>query len=113
MGKTNVPSETHVIHVPADVTVKNAAAFKETLLEALQTHAKVSLDLSEVEDVDMSFFQLLCAAHKSAMDGGMDFSCGQKDASAAVREAVSFAGFSRHVGCSFSDASSCLWLEED
>ena len=44
------------------LTMHTADAIRTDLLEAIDTHAKISIDCSGVEEVDLSFIQLLIAA---------------------------------------------------
>lgn len=113
MEHDSIRSDEHVMQVQSDVTVKNASVFKDSLLNALNEHERLCLDLSSVEELDMAFFQLLCAAHKSARESGKVLTIDPQGISEPVHEAASLSGFKRHVGCFPHDADTCLWLEED
>jgi anti-anti-sigma regulatory factor len=99
--------------VPADVTVRNAAAFKDRLLAAIEETLTLTLDLSQVESVDMSFFQIVCAGQRLANAMNKTLTLNQQSASESFREAVALSGLVRHGGWSLDVKSSCLWLEED
>lgn len=113
MKKGSMTSEAHVVQLPSNVTVKNATVLKETLLNGLRGHDKTILDLSLVGETDMSFFQLLCAAHKTARESGTALSLDPQGISESAQEAAKRAGLYRHVGCFSNGAGRCLWLEED
>ncbi|NIQ98205.1 MAG: STAS domain-containing protein [Desulfuromonadales bacterium] len=100
------------LQVPADATIGSIAEFKDRLLAAIRENQTLTLDLSQIESVDMSFFQVCCAGQRLADELGKSLTLNQESAPAAVRETVMLAGFSRNVGCSIDDESICLWKEE-
>jgi anti-anti-sigma regulatory factor len=54
-----------VLKFEKEYTVENAADLKKDLSEALASEEDIDLDLSELEDADYSFFQLIHSAIKS------------------------------------------------
>src|SRR5689334_10374887 len=97
------------IRVAGPVTIAQAAAFKEALVQALEGAQEVCCDLSQVTEMDLAPLQLLCAAHGSASAQGKVFRVAEGD-SEVYQKTVSEAGFQRHVGCLRDAARSCIWV---
>ncbi len=58
------------LRVSEDMTIYNAAAQKEQLLEALAACSALNLDLSKVGDIDTAGFQILLLAKREAHKAG-------------------------------------------
>ena len=91
------------------VTVTQAAGFREALLEALGAAGELVVDLSGVTEIDLTGLQLLCAAHQSAQAAGKQFSVND-GGNRAYLDTVANAGFQRHVGCARDHSGTCIWL---
>ena len=52
---------TQVIEAPSSVTVRSAGEFAGQLLAAVQTGGDIDMDIAALEDVDLSFIQLVLA----------------------------------------------------
>ncbi len=91
-----------------DLVVDRAVELREVLLQALGGKGRVVVGFRKVGRVDLSFLQLLCALHRSALKGGREFSLSWRDLPAGVREEARSAGFPRRVGC----GPGCLWIDE-
>ncbi|PTS76624.1 hypothetical protein DBR17_14470 [Sphingomonas sp. HMWF008] len=55
-----------VLEVPNSVMVSSAAMFAETLVQTLDRHDSVTLNLDALNEVDLSFLQIVCAARDHA-----------------------------------------------
>lgn len=64
-----------VLVLSGDFTVAEAAALKESLAQALAACQDLAVDLSGVERVDLTFLQLLRAAHLSLAQQGKALEC--------------------------------------
>lgn len=51
-----------VMQTPSAVTVRNVAQFAHDLSEICETHRRVTLDLADLTEADLSLIQLICAA---------------------------------------------------
>ncbi|WP_344706021.1 STAS domain-containing protein [Sphingomonas swuensis] len=51
---------------PRSITVSSSPAFAEAVAAELARHEAVVLDLAELEEVDLSFVQIVCAARELA-----------------------------------------------
>lgn len=70
-----------VLACEASATLSNATELRARLVEALDRSDSVLVDLSEVEDLDMTFVQLLVSARKSAERSGKGLSVGASESS--------------------------------
>jgi anti-anti-sigma factor len=59
-------SKSGELKISGDVTLVNAAAVKDAVLNALNNSKHVTIDLKEVEGIDLSFLQIYIAARHSA-----------------------------------------------
>lgn len=85
------PWEAGVMTIHGRATVERAQDLKAALLEALQRHASLELNLADVEAVDLTFLQLLWGAWLSAKARGVSIRCGAM--SGPLHDALSLAGF--------------------
>ena len=79
-------------------------------MEQLAGENCLVLNLSKVEEVDLSFLQLLCAAHKSASNAGKTFTLEGALSEPLIRKARE-AGFACRKECGPHVNGDCLWRE--
>jgi anti-anti-sigma regulatory factor len=60
----------HVLEISPSVTVRTAADFRQSLLDALEADDQIELDITELAEVDLSFVQLVHAAREQARRAG-------------------------------------------
>ncbi|MDD5642731.1 MAG: STAS domain-containing protein [Syntrophales bacterium] len=99
-----------VLKFAGDLTIDNAQELHRVLLAALDNATEISLTFAEVTAVDLSFVQLLCAAHRTAIRADKTLKLADprpEVLKAAVRET----GFIRERGCNLDSQGSCLWKE--
>ncbi len=93
-----------------DVTIASAGQVKDVLLSAVKEVARLNIDLTGVEATDISFLQILCAAHRQmsmedkqiCLSGGM---------SGVIENMLHRTGYKKKIGCSNESMSSCLWID--
>lgn len=56
----------HVLEVPSSVTISSSAMFAEQVAHHLEQHESIVLKLDDLNDVDLSFLQIICAARDHA-----------------------------------------------
>lgn len=95
------------IHWSGDLTIRRIAELKGEVLEALR-HGDVLICIDAEAQFDLSFLQLLCAAHRTAQREGKSLQL-HPDLPASFGELLKSAGFFRHVGCSEDKDDSCIW----
>lgn len=80
------------------------------LHEALTSHREVVFDLSAIDGIDLAGLQLVCAAHRTAMEYGVCFSI-VRPSTPVPGECARSAGFSSPVPCQGAGGSPCIWDE--
>jgi len=97
------------VTVSGDLTVPHAKAVRTALLEAVQGAAAVEVVVESIADLDVSFPQLVCSAHRMAADLNKQLlitGIEQERFADMLRRS----GFTRHIGCHENTRKSCLWL---
>nr|WP_320116768.1 STAS domain-containing protein [uncultured Desulfuromonas sp.] len=99
--------------VTGHLGIATIAKLKEDLLNALNVHDHVILDMAAVSDVDYSVLQLLCSANKYAQKHGKHFELKGQCTEAFIDRAQSL-GFFRDQACNEAeDPAKCLWIPEN
>lgn len=98
------------VTVSGSLTVEHAAEVKAALQEALQQNAEhVVLSLGTISQADLSFFQVVCAAHKAATLSGKTFGI-EPSKQGPLMQSHRSLGFSRRVGCNLDTTKSCVFM---
>ncbi len=92
-----------------ELTVSHAAELKEMMLQALENSDKIEIDLGGVTLIDLSFLQLACAAHRTAIQSDKEFYF-THSSSKVVQQAREQAGFIFKRGCVHNPTKKCLWV---
>jgi len=101
--------ETTTLLISGPMTIEDAAHLKSALVDALASSLLIEVDLSAAEAIDLSCLQVLCSAHRAAVqDGKKLFLRSNADTLIICLED---AGFPRHSGCLQKEAEPCLWQE--
>ena len=98
------------LKISGDVTIHNSGEMHRLLLELLDTADSVELALTEMGDVDMSFFQLLCSAHRTFTLKDK-LLCVTGDMNSLLDE-NNFSGYARIKGCSNDKFKNCVLVKE-
>jgi hypothetical protein len=101
--------ERAIVTLSGVLTVPHAKAVRTALLEAVQSASAVEVVVENIVDLDVSFPQLVCSAHRMAADLNKQLTITgieQERFSDMLRRS----GFTRHIGCHESTRKSCLWL---
>ena len=105
-----------VLTFTGELTIRRAEELRTVLTGALAGAETVSLDFVGVTAADLSFLELLCAAHRSAMRlnkrltfvSALPESIGQTVAKAGFARRTCC--FSRHSDCNPNCEKGCLWM---
>jgi ABC-type transporter Mla MlaB component len=89
-------------------TVEHAADLKAALVDALHSQEHLLVVLDEVNEIDLSFLQLLCSAHRTAITRNKCFAL-DGDLPEVFKRAVEGAGYCRVVSCLYGPDTGCLW----
>ena len=98
------------IKVGGSLSVESTGQLHKVLLSEIEKGAGVSLDLSNVTEVDAAGLQLLCSAHKSARTSGMELTIAA--ATDNLWDQVERSGFVNSRGCP-KDFDPCLWSRDN
>ncbi len=109
VSKTEAGKE-GVLAFSGDITMEHAQETKKTLLEAIHKVDILHLDLHEIESGDVSFVQLICAAHRECTEVGKQFLL-QGGIGGSMEGLLKRAGYYNQQGCVPGDKKSCLWGE--
>jgi anti-anti-sigma regulatory factor len=97
-----------VITLQGAIKIQSAGRFKEAMVGALSRFDEIRLDFTMVSFVDISCFQILCSAHRTAMKGNKVLVCSGALPEEFKRRATE-SGYIRNNGCAFDDAVTCIW----
>jgi len=92
-----------------DLTIQNAITIKGEILNALNTSSVVLVDISNMNEGDLSLLQIICSAHRTADSMKKKLSViggDQKTYQQLIRQS----GYSRSIGCRESLRKNCLWM---
>ncbi len=92
-----------------DLTLPHIGKLAARLRQALSTAERLTLEVQAGGEVDLSFLQLLCAAHRSARESGRTIRLGSA-AGQSLHALLLEAGMIRQ-GCGHRDVSSCFWTQ--
>ncbi|MCP3890388.1 MAG: STAS domain-containing protein [Desulfobulbaceae bacterium] len=97
-----------MLSLQGELTMLNGQEIKKVLLDAIEQVDALHLRLEDVESVDASFIQLICAAHRECFLSGktIDFS---DDVIVVMKETLERTGYSKNIGCLKEAKTSCLW----
>jgi anti-anti-sigma regulatory factor len=94
------------------LTVERAAELKKAFQEAAGKSMDVEVDLSGASEIDITFFQLLFAAHSAILKSGHALVL-PPDHPPAVQKALRSAGLCQHAGLCANSPEQCLWTGGD
>jgi anti-anti-sigma regulatory factor len=99
-----------VLELKGPLSVERAVELKDAIAGALEGASELTLELKGVAGADLAGLQLLCSAHKSAMEGGKALRLkGMPD---AFWQMVVDSGFSRARACDGKLYAECFFCVE-
>ncbi len=96
------------LSLEGDLTMAEAKDTKNVLLEAIGEVDTLLLDLQKIESVDVSFIQVLCAAHRECLLSEKSIFL-RDEVSDIMATLLARAGYSKQCGCFPAAQKSCLW----
>lgn len=96
------------LDIRGNLTIERAVELKTAIWGALLKHHEVKVSVEGTPPVDISFLQLMCSAHRTALRDGklFDFREGPPD---SIITAACESGYSRHGLCTHGTPDNCLW----
>jgi anti-anti-sigma regulatory factor len=108
--KSEESIENNAVKFKGDLTIEHAAELQAFLLESLNQRDRLHLVFENVTEVDISFLQLLCSAHRTAVKTNKTLILdGHRPE--PLRLAVVDGGFVRQEGCVLDVRHTCIWKE--
>jgi anti-anti-sigma regulatory factor len=101
--------KTAVVMVGGKLSIDRAAELREIFAKALDESEQVVVEFGECKAMDLSFLQLICSAHRSAVQAGRTLKLGDT-LPALWAETAETAGYFRLKGCDLDRDCSCLWI---
>ncbi len=99
-----------ILALSGDLTVLHAHEIKKQIEDTLNISNGLILDLSDAKDIDITFLQILCAAHKSAVNNNKSIEI-DKDSFRLIEKSLYRTGFIRQMGCLRENKNDCLFKE--
>ncbi len=102
-------SKARAVALAGDLSIERSRELRDLLLAELKQGGEVVLELGESSGADLSFFQLLCSAHRTAARLGVSLELGSGTVKKLL-DAADEAGYLRDKCCPYSTDATCLWL---
>jgi len=96
-----------VLALSGDFTVSNAELLKTTLIDAMKNTENLVLNLTGIISADISFLQIVCSAHKKAINSNRSIKI-DDNPSIIFKNALRDSGFLRQKGCLSETQEECL-----
>ena len=90
------------------LTIAEASSLKEEMLLNLGQSQTVTIDISQIEAVDVAGIQLLCACHRQAVQNGQTLQLHVGD-NRPFLDLIALIGMERGQGCNPHNGQDCLW----
>lgn len=97
------------LELSGEINLLQAREFLALLNQALEASDRVVIDIEGIADIDTAGIQLLCAAHKSAIDRDKELimDLNQSD---VVASRITQTGLWRQQQCNGMKDEKCLWM---
>ncbi len=93
-----------------ELTLENIRPLYEDMKDILEKANHLVVDVSEASDADLSFLQLLCSAHRTAMKTGKTLAFAEIIPD-IVKKAMADNGYTGQSRCSLDLNHTCLWAK--
>lgn len=80
----------------------------QALAEAIRHYVEVAVQVGQIDAIDLSFLQLVCAAHRTAISQQKCFTLTLED-NDQLRNLLTVSGFKHHCGCGADAGEPCIW----
>ncbi|QTA88353.1 STAS domain-containing protein [Desulfonema magnum] len=98
-----------ILTIGGELTIEHAAELRKMLIRSLETLDNVRIRIENVTAVDLSCLQLLCSAHRTALNLNKKLTL-SSEASQVFNQTVEDAGYFRLSGCTPDSYKTCLWI---
>ncbi len=108
---TSEPSNnTETITLDGELTLPRAEELKKLFVQALDDRDAIAVKFGNVRAVDLSFLQLFCSLHRSAVTRKKEIAL-EGAVPTALKETAAEAGYLRLAGCKLDFEKNCLWVK--
>lgn len=87
---------------------RDACRLHQALAEALRNYTHVVVNVQQVEPLDFTFLQLVCAAHRTAESQNKQFTLTLEEPH-AMKDLLVRCGFQCHYGNEAGNLERCVW----
>ncbi len=94
------------------LTIDRVADARRQTVQAISEVQDLFIDVEQATQVDLSFIQLFCSAHRSATAQSRSLVL-TGAANQALQKALQSNGCSRMAGCLLDKNNTCLWMVRD
>lgn len=102
------PNDAGRLTLKGELTIQHASRLKEVLLDALDRTTNLSVVLEGIKEIDLSCLQVLCSAHRTAIESAKDISIAGSWPE-GFRRVVDESGYERGRSCRSPKDVSCFW----
>ncbi len=99
-----------VVTIGGQLIHENAEKIKEVLIKAISKGNHILIRFGKVEAVDFSFFQLMCASHRSSEAKKKVFILDDRTPE-AVADVARILGLYRQLSCPIAKMTHCFWMK--
>ena len=103
------PESRTEIHLGGDLSVGRAGELRQIITESLSRGEQIVLACSESADMDLSFLQLVCSAHRTALQSNSLLKLSNTLEKKLLTKAGE-AGYFRETACRSDKNHECFWL---
>jgi len=108
--KEEIPIKEEITLVlDSKLTIEKAGELKNKLLKTIESANNIKLDISNINEIDLSGIQLLCSAHRTCNNLNKKLSLtGKKND--IFNNTTKSAGYIFEHGCHWDENKTCLWI---
>ncbi len=92
-----------------ELTINRIRQLRDDLDEAQGKVKNLMVDIEKATDIDLTFLQLLCSAHRSAVSQNKTLTLSGK-INPAMEKAIRENHYLRQTGCIPDKTNTCLWM---
>ena len=90
--------------------IQDADEFRTLLVQSIDTTDVLTIDVASVTEMDLSFLQLLCSAHRTAIEQNKRLELDKKWPEPCV-QAIQESGYTHQAACGFNKNNDCMWTK--
>lgn len=94
-----------------ELTVARVSAIRDALQNVLEEADNLTVDVGVASEIDLSFLQLMCSAHRTGASRGKQVTLAGRE-NTVFSQAVVETGYLRTEGCVLDVGKNCLWVDK-